>query len=70
MSGNPFRYSCDSPLVIIWQRLGYTRSRSYNLVCLDVCSGPVVLGDGFRKVVQDFDRFVISSANHVGAHRM
>ena len=25
----------------------------------------VVLGDGFRKGVQDFDRFVVSSGNHV-----
>ncbi len=30
MSGNPFR-SCDSSLVITWQRLGYIRSRRYIL---------------------------------------
>ena len=69
MSGNPFR-SCDSPLVIIWQRLGYTRSRSYNFVSLRVYNGPVVLGDGVQKVVRDFDRFVVSSGNHVGASDM
>ena len=34
-------------------------------ISLRVCSGPVLLGDGFRKVVQDFDLFVVFSDNYV-----
>ena len=50
-------------------------SRVYNIsilhfVSFRVCNRHVVFGGGCRKVVKDFDHFVVSSADHVATHRI